>query len=57
MGDDKFSHWLEKRLEFHAGRLVDARRGFPKAGEQDATARTVWVLAAIDKRYETATAF
>ena len=56
MGDDKFSHWLEKGVsEFHAGRLDDARESFLKAGEQDATALNgLGVLAAIDKRYETA---
>ena len=59
MGDDKFSHWLEKGVsEFHAGRLDDARESFLKAGEQDATALNgLGVLAAIDKRYETATKY
>ena len=56
MGEDKFSHWLEKGVsEFHAGRLDDAKESFLKAGEQDATALNgLGVLAAIDKRYETA---
>ena len=59
MGDDKFSHWLEKGVsEFHAGRLDDARESFLKAGEQDATALNgLGVRAAIDKRYETATKY
>ncbi|MED5277763.1 MAG: hypothetical protein VYD86_01495, partial [Verrucomicrobiota bacterium] len=59
MGEDKFSHWLEKGVsEFHAGRLDDARESFLKAGEQDATALNgLGVLAAIDKRYETATKY
>ena len=56
LGDDKFSHWLEKGVsEFHAERLSSGRESFRKAGGQDSIALNgLGVLAHIERRYETA---
>ena len=56
LGDDKFSHWLEKGVsEFHAVRLSLGRESFRKAGGQDSIALNgLGVLAHVEKRYETA---
>ena len=56
LGDDKFSHWLEKGVaEFHAVRLSLGRESFRKAGGQDSIALNgLGVLAHVEQRYETA---